>query len=85
MQRMLIAPIIFEVMYDIRLIVFECLPCGIVLIVNLLIIVELKRSERRHARLALGQVTSFCQTHGLIFNLLITNTVFSRVSSHRQW
>ena len=70
-----IAPI-FGVMYEIRIVVFECVPCAIVLIVNLLIIVELIRSERRHARIAWGQVTSFCQTHGLIFNLLITNVVF---------
>ena len=75
MHRMSIACIL-KVMFEIRIIVIECVPCAIVLIVNLLIIVELKLSERRHARIARGQVTPFCQTHGLIFNLLITNTVF---------
>ena len=67
---------IFNVMYEIRIIIFEGVPCAIVLVVNLLIIVELVRSERRHSRRAWGQATSFCQTHGLIFNLLITNAVF---------
>ena len=70
-----IAPI-FGVMYEIRIVVFEGVPCAIVLVVNLLIIMELVRSERRHSRRAWGQMTSFCQTHGLIFNLLITNAVF---------
>ena len=64
-----------ELLFQVR-IVLMCGPCVIVLIINIFIIRELLRSQRRHARLTGRHVTSFCQQNGLVINLLITNIVF---------